>query len=468
MNLKEMLNLANKIVFDKTGQHLDDLQEAVLKATLQHETYKHVAKDFDCSESRVRNAASELWQLLSEELGEDINKKNFRSAMERFQVSIVSHFAQDCVQISCVNYCGETRQPPEIPNSHPPNQQTSNPQQTPTLHQDLSEMPELGDFFDRTSELDTLTTWILQQNCRLITLIGISGIGKTSLAVQLVQQIKDEFEYAVWCTLDEFPTIDKFQSNLIQLFSNSEKQDLSPKNQKRLPLIKYLQNHRCLIVLDDVHNLLCSGELAGKYKPEYEEYRSLFKQIEKLSHQSCFLLVGWEQPREVTQIKNQNTAIRTLQLTGLDIAAGREILRDYGLEASDNSETLIHRYQGNPLWLKSVANLIQELGGGVTELLPNDTILLPEDLKDVLQQQFDRLSELEKQVICLLARESQPIDRAKLLENDTIPLSDLVNALQSLSRRCLIEQQGSSYTLPPVLRQYIKTRLSHLTNIDNE
>ncbi len=119
------------------------------------------------------------------------------------------------------------------------------------------------------------------------------------------------------------------------------------------------------------------------------------------------------------------------------------------------SEALIHRYQGNPLWLKSVATLIQELGGGVNQLLPNDTILLPSDLKDVLQMQFDRLSELEKQVISLLAKESQPVNRTKLLENDTIGLSDLVNALQSLSRRCLIEQQESSYTLPPVLRQYI-------------
>jgi DNA-binding MarR family transcriptional regulator len=458
MNLKEMVKLADDMVFAKTGKHLNDLQEKILRGTWQNEDYNEIAKDVNLSEARVREVGMELWQSLSQELGEKVSKSNFRSAMERLQISISSKYflPQDSVQIGCINYCEEAKHLTNTPNSTESKEQTSNPQQTKILHQDLSEMPELGDFYDRTPELDTLTTWILQQRSRLIALIGISGIGKTSLAVQLVQQIKDEFEYAVWYTLDEFPSIDKFQSNLIQLFSQSEKLNSAATNPKRLPLIKYLQNHRCLIVLDDVHNLFCSGELAGKYKPECEEYRSLFKQIEKLSHPCCFLLIGWEQPREVTQVKSQNTPIRTLQLKGLGIAAGREILRDYGLQESDNSEALIHRYQGNPLWLKSVGNLIEELGISATELLLDDTILLPEDLKDVLQQQYDRTSELEKQVMSLLARENQPVNLAKLLEKGQLSSSDLLNALQSLSRRCLIEKQESLYTLPPVLRQYIK------------
>lgn len=45
-----------------------------------------------------------------------------------------------------------------------------------------------------------------------------------------------------------------------------------------------------------------------------------------------------------------------------------------------------------------------------------------------------------------------------LLENDVIPLPDLVNALQSLSRRFWIEQQANFYTVLPVLRQYAIAR----------
>ena len=353
MNLKEVLKMADEMVFAKTGQHLDNLQEAILRGTLQDETYTQIAKEKHCDESYVRDVGSKLWQLLSQELGQKVKKSNFRATMQRLQIPIVSHLEQHHNQISSVNFCGDTRHLSNIQNSNPSNEPTSNAQQTPTLHHDLSEMPRLGTFYDRTSELQTLQTLILTEKTQLITINGISGIGKTALATQLVQQIKNEFQYIIWCSLETSPT---------------------------------------------------------------------------------------------------------LPLTGLDTTAAREIFKEEGLEQQDYWDLLINYYQGNPLWLKSVANMIVELGCDATELLQNNTIFLPEDLKDVLQQQFNRLSEIEKQVMFLLARENEPVNLAKLLENSIVTSSDLLNALQSLSRRCLIKKSENLYTLLPVLRQYIIDR----------
>ncbi|WP_353735160.1 NB-ARC domain-containing protein [Okeania sp. SIO2C2] len=345
----------------------------------------------------MRKASSELWQIISEKLEEKVTKSNFRSAMERFHNSNILNFAENVS--GSVNICQKQRHPPDTPNSHQPNQQTFHSKQPATPHQDLGEMPELGDFYNRNTELETLTTWILQQHCHLIALTGIIGIDKTTLAVKLLHQIKDNFDYVIWRSLETSPTFTEFQADLVQFFSQSQQQNSLENTQKPLPLIKYLQKHRCLVVLDDIHHLFNSGELAGKYKPGYEEYDCFFKQIEKLSHQSCLLLIGWEQPITLAQVKSKKTPIPILQLTGLDIASATEILRDYGLAEIDNWEKLIHHYQGNPLWLKSVATQIQELGENLIELLPDDAILLPEDLKDTLQQQSDRLSETEKQIL---------------------------------------------------------------------
>ncbi|MCB8751384.1 NB-ARC domain-containing protein [Planktothrix agardhii] len=455
MNLKEMLKVADDIVFAKTGKHLDDLEEAVFRGTLERETYKVIARDFDCSESNVRNAGSKLWKILAKELGEDVNKSNFKSAMERLQNANLFNFAQDVVVSGSFNICGESRHPPDTPNPHQQNENISQSESIETLHNDLSEMPDLGAFYNRIPELSTLTNWILQQRCRLIAITGISGIGKTALTVQLVQQIKDEFEYVIWCDFDSLPILAEFQSNLIRIISQSEQLDLSANNQKFLPLIKYLQKYRCLVVLDNIQNLFSSGELAGKYKPEYQDYRTLFKQIKELSHQSCVVLIGWEQPRIITEVKSENSLIRTLRLTGLDIVAAREIFRDNGLTEIDNWDAIIQRYQGNPFWLNSIANLMQDLGECEIKVLINDTLLLPEDVKDSLQQQCDRLSEIEKQVLSLLAKENDPVNLVKLLENSKINSSDLINALQSLLKRCLIEQQGNFYTVLPLIKQYI-------------
>ena len=105
-------------------------------------------------------------------------------------------------------------------------------------------------------------------------------------------------------------------------------------------------------------------------------------------------------------------------------------------------------------------------GGNVEELFDYDPLFLPEDLQFRLQQQCDRLSELEQQVISALAAESESLSLAKL--RDILPISpaNLPDAMQSLIRRSLITKETAQkitrFTLQPVMRQYFNRKYNKI------
>ena len=98
MDVKKVLKLADNLVFAKTGEHLDDLQEAILAGVWEGQKYSQIAEASYCSEGHVRNIASKLWKRLSNVLGEEVTQSNLRSTLERQQVFIVSqNFGNDFV-----------------------------------------------------------------------------------------------------------------------------------------------------------------------------------------------------------------------------------------------------------------------------------------------------------------------------------------------------------------------------------
>ena len=87
MNIVEVLKLADELLFTHTGEHLDCLQETIIQGTLQGHKYAKIASEKNLSEGHVRDTASQLWQKLSNVLGEDINKLNARNILEKLIIS---------------------------------------------------------------------------------------------------------------------------------------------------------------------------------------------------------------------------------------------------------------------------------------------------------------------------------------------------------------------------------------------
>ena len=64
----------------------------------------------------------------------------------------------------------------------------------------------------RTDELATLQRWILDERCRLVAVLGMGGIGKTSLAARLAQEVASSFERVYWRSLRDAPPVGEWLS----------------------------------------------------------------------------------------------------------------------------------------------------------------------------------------------------------------------------------------------------------------
>ena len=335
----------------------------------------------------------------------------------------------------------------------------------PYQRQDWGEAISVTDFIGRTSELNTLETWLLSDRCRLITLQGMGGMGKTTLSIKLARQVAEKFDRVIWKSLRDAPPIAEILANLIEFISEGKETAANLPEQvgERITrLMVYLRSLRCLILLDNAESLLDGGSRAGKYRQGYEGYGELLKRIGETDHLSSLILTSREKPKEVAILEGKQLATRCLQLKGLQTAAGHEIFYKKGLSGTKAElNTLSDRYAGNPLALKVVATTIQDLfDGNIAEFLSQEQAVFG-DIRDILDQQFERLSPIEREIMYWLAIAREPVSIAELQDDLILPISSLklLEALESLSRRSLIEKNASRFTQQPVVMEYVTSRL---------
>lgn len=345
------------------------------------------------------------------------------------------------------------------------------PLQHSLLKKDWGEAVDVAVFYGRSDELDKLEHWIVRDRCRLIALLGIGGIGKTALSVKLAEKIQEHFEYAIWRSLRNAPPVEEVLTSLIQFLSNQQQTDLSNRGNSIARLLEHLRSQRCLVILDNAETILSSGERAGHYRSGYDGYGELLKQVGEAQHQSCLLLTSREKPQEVASLEGGNLPVRSLQLSGLKAGDSQEIFRAKGFFSGSQNEwqELINRYGGNPLALKITATTIQELfDGNVSAFLAEESVVLG-DIRDLLEQHFQRLSALEQELMYWIAINREPVSLADLKDDiiAPIPSAKLLEALESLKRRSLLEKSPPSsdakgvarFTLQPVVMEYVTEQL---------
>ncbi|WP_019509019.1 NB-ARC domain-containing protein [Pleurocapsa sp. PCC 7319] len=440
MNADEALAIVDRLL---GSEKLNNLQELIFLQSWQHMTYQEIAAKYAYSDDYIRDNGAQLWQLLSRIFNEKINKTNFKSVIER-------HLRQQKIVTSNNN-------------------------------QDWEEAIDVSFFYGREQELELLQKWIIgdreastklcgtsrRHRCRMIGIFGMGGMGKTSLAAKLAQQIASEFDFIIWRSLRNETSLEKLLTSIVDFIAQQVGIEISwpPDIGSRISLlIEYLRSYRCLIILDNGETILQSGIICGNYREEYQDYRKLFQLLGAISVESCVILTSREKLQEFSSLEGNATSVRSLQIKGLGAEVSRNICQlkgeFRGLE--QDWQTLTDNYSGNPLALKIVAATIKDLFDGDVNQFLQQEIIFFDDLADLLEEQFVRLSRLEQEIMYWLAIVREPISLQKLQQDllSSFPPKKLIEAVKSLIRRSLIENTATGFTQQPIFREYLLIRQS--------
>jgi hypothetical protein len=338
--------------------------------------------------------------------------------------------------------------------------------------QDWGEAVDVSIFYGRETELARLRQWVLFENCRLVTLLGMGGMGKSSLAVKLGLQVQSEFERVVWRSLQNAPPLEELLDSILQSLQQGEAIAAMTwddrLDSKLSALMEFLRHSRCLLILDNFETLLSSGTRAGQWQRGYESYSQLLRHIGEVPHQSCVILTSREKPGEIALLQSEQfleenitVAARTLQLKGLSVEEGRELFRHKGQFTGTETEwqALVDYFGGNPLALKWAAATTQEIfSGRISEVLAymEQGKLVFEDVRDLLERQFQRLTQIEQAVIRWFASHPDPVTVADLMQASITAPQELLTAMNSLLRRSLIEQGNDGFILQPIAKPFLK------------
>jgi WD40 repeat protein/transcriptional regulator with XRE-family HTH domain len=337
--------------------------------------------------------------------------------------------------------------------------------QDPPLRADWGEAPDISNFFGRELELVELKKWIIDDRCRMITILGMGGLGKTTLCAELAGQIKKYFSYVFWRSLQNAPPLEEILQQCLQFLSNQQLVDLPRSPDKQITLlIQYLRKHRCLLVFDNAESILQIGERAGQYQKGYENYGTLLQRIGEVQHMSCLLLTSREKPKEMGRLTGKSLPVRSLHLHGIGYVEGQELLKEKDIFGSQEQwRNLVDLYSGNPLALKLVSESIAGIfEGNIAKFLAEGALVFG-DINDLLDQQFLRLSTREQEILYWLAIEREAVPLEEIREDFVRSPSkgELLDALDSLQRRSLIETRGAAcFTLQAVILEYMTNMLT--------
>jgi predicted ATPase/DNA-binding CsgD family transcriptional regulator/Tfp pilus assembly protein PilF len=314
----------------------------------------------------------------------------------------------------------------------------------------------------REAEIIDIGDRLNNPRCRLLTLVGPGGIGKTRLATEAASVQAPSFKDGViFVSLQSVVLID----NIVRTIGTAIGYEFSGGGEPELQLQQYLREKDQLLILDNLEHLLAATDMIANLLSSTSHLKLLITSRESLNLQEEWLyhVEGLPFPEQ-----EPGSDIEIYDAVRLFAERARRVQRDFSLDKEQAPVVQICQLvQGIPLGIELAANWCRRLP--CTEIareLQNSLDILKTDLRDVpdrhrsmravFDQSWGLLTDEERRVFMALSIFSGGFrrDAAKQVVGATLA------ALMSLVDKSMIRVSRSGrYEIHELLRHYAAERL---------
>jgi len=264
-------------------------------------------------------------------------------------------------------------------------------------------------FIGRNADLAEISSLLATPACRLLTLLGPGGIGKTRLAIELAGASLSLFPQGAFFVALQ-PIV--LTGYLISAIADSVRLSLSGQTDPQAQLLHYLHDKQMLLVLDNFEHLLAEAEVLADLLGAAPEVKLLVTSREALNLQEEWLYSVQGLPFPEGHYNDQPSGYSAVRLF---VDRAQRVRRDFSLEAEQAGIVRICQLvEGIPLalelaaaWTKSLtcSAIAVEIERNLAFLMTN-LRNMPErhrSMQAVFDQSWRSLTEEERNVFLRLA-----------------------------------------------------------------
>lgn len=319
-------------------------------------------------------------------------------------------------------------------------------------------------FLGRRDELAHIAELLGDPACRLLTLAGPGGVGKTRLALRAAREQADELAYgALFVPLASLDDPDLLLFAIADSLRLSLQMEEDPKQQ----LLRYLRPMDILLVLDNFEQLVEGAGLLVEIHDEAPGVKFLVTSREHLNlrQEWVFEIVGMRYPTA-----GEREEVEAYSAVQLFVETARRVRPDFALSEENRAAVaeICRLVEGMPLgielaaaWVRvlPVDEIAREIARNLDFLVTSmrDVPARHRSLRAVFEHSWHLLTETERETFRCLAVLRGGFTREAA---EQIAEADLLLLTNFVDKSLLHRHDGGRYEILEILRQYAAEKLA--------